>query len=273
MLQYYKISGVLLRSSYDYPGRYARWTVGIGSPAVQIEGMGCDFNITALNARGEILVRMINEHLLTQTDLFTIESHNTDSTHNNFTGIVIKGKVIQSTESKYFPEEERSKQPSLFSLTRTVRDIFYGDNAGQLGLYGALGYDLTFQFEPVPPQKERIAGEQRDLVLFLPDEVLVIDNQKNDAWKVRYDFTAAASGSMLTTIGLPRESAISEYHPFEASSISDFQERDSEPGKYAENVVRAKEEFKVGNLFEVVLSQIFRRKMHAEAKPSTIFKR
>lgn len=35
-----EISGVLLTSSYEYPGRYSRWTVGFTAPALQIEGAG-----------------------------------------------------------------------------------------------------------------------------------------------------------------------------------------------------------------------------------------
>jgi hypothetical protein len=34
------VLGVLLKSSYEYPGRYARWTVGFVAPAIQIEGLG-----------------------------------------------------------------------------------------------------------------------------------------------------------------------------------------------------------------------------------------
>ena len=30
--------GVLLTSSYEFPGRYARWSVGFVAPALQIEG-------------------------------------------------------------------------------------------------------------------------------------------------------------------------------------------------------------------------------------------
>ena len=37
----------------------------------------------------------------------------------------------------------------------------------------------------------------------------------------------------------------------------DLQKRDHSKGEYAAKVVKAKEEFKVGNLFETVLSQTF----------------
>jgi anthranilate synthase len=55
--------GVLLTSSYEFPGRYARWTVGFTSPPIQIEGKGYEFKITALNERGVVLSDMIKLYL------------------------------------------------------------------------------------------------------------------------------------------------------------------------------------------------------------------
>lgn len=250
--------GILLTSSYEFPGRYARWSVGFTAPAIQIEGTGLNFKIKALNARGVILIGMIEQKLLQENQLFSMKSRNAklDGT------IVIDGSVIASEE--YFPEEERSKQPSLFSLVRSIRDLFFNDEAGQLGLYGALGYDLTYQFEPIRLKKERDI-DQRDLVMFIPDEILVVDNQKNDAWRITYDFIKGSE----TTQGLAREETASIYTPPDANS--EFKQRDSPKGAYAESVQDAKEEFRVGNLFEVVLSQVFREK--TAVPPSTIFKR
>lgn len=246
--------GVLLTSSYEFPGRYARWSVGFVAPALQIEGRGLDFSITALNDRGVILCNILRTKLAGESDKFILAAQ---------AGSTVKGSVIPTSE--YFSEEERSKQPSLFSLIRAVREVFFSQNAGQLGLYGSLGYDLTFQFEPIKQKKGRDA-DQRDLVMFLPDEILIVDNQKNDAWKVQYEFS---SSDGATTKGLERKAATSPWVP--APEGASFQPRDSAKGKFAESVVRAKEEFRVGNLFEVVLSQAFRERL--SAKPSAIFKR
>ena len=46
-----------------------------------------------------------------------------------------------------------------------------------LGFYGALGYDLVFQFEPIDMWHER-AEDQPDLHLFVPDELIVADHRK-----------------------------------------------------------------------------------------------
>ena len=247
--------GVLLTSSYEFPGRYARWSVGFVAPALQIEGRGLNFSITALNERGNVLCDILRSRLAKDCS-FVIAEYDNEG--------LVQGNVVPAKGDDYFSEEQRSKQPSLFSLVRAIREVFSSPTAGQLGLYGALGYDLTFQFEPIKLKKKRDA-DQRDLVMFLPDEILIVDNQKNDAWKVRYEFSVGTQ----STKGLSRTASVSKYTA--APLNVKYDPRDSAPGKFAESVVRAKEEFRVGNLFEVVLSQAFRARL--TAKPSEIFKR
>ena len=72
-----------------------------------------------------------------------------------------------------FAEEERSRQHSIFSVVRALTTLMGVDDDPQLGLYGAFGYDLTFQFETIALTQRRDAT-QRDLVLYLPDEIMVI---------------------------------------------------------------------------------------------------
>lgn len=136
-----------------------------------------------------------------------------------------------------------------------------------MGLYGAFGYDLTFSFEPINLKQER-DQEQRDLLLFLPDSVYVIDSDKRDAWHVQYEFVVGNK----STQGLPRVGSDEQFQSFDANK-SEFVERDTPAGEFSKSVVRAKEEFKVGNLFESVLSQTFREKLTSENAPSTIFRR
>ena len=108
-----------------------------------------------------------------------------------------------------------------------------------------------FQFEPIEATLERNA-EQRDVVLYVPDEILVVDRRENAAWRVNYDFswTVAGASKILETKDLPRGGDAKPY-----GSGTPAQDRDVEPGGFAKLTERAKEEFKCGNLFEVVLSQ------------------
>ena len=262
--------GVILTSSYEYPGRYSRWTVGFTDPLVQIEGRGMEFKVTALSPRGEVICSMIRAHLATMSNIFALEESSPGDEP-----VMVSGAVIPSSQDDAMDltEENRSRQPSLFSLVREIRTLFGCDpitsySDGHLGLYGSFGYDLTFQFEPIEMKIPR-AEAQRDLVLYLPDEILVVDNKRNDAWKVSYEFSNTEGG----TAGKPRSDARSPFIPLapdsaEAASIK----RDQEPGEFAASVDRAKEEFRVGNLFEVVLSQTFRERL-ATSKPSVVFNR
>lgn len=142
--------------------------------------------------------------------------------------------------------------------------MFHSEGDPQLGLYGAFGYDLTFQFEPITLTKGR-PETQRDVVLYLPDHILVVDQDKRAAWRLHYDFSFGGQ----STTGLPRTGQESPYKPMKEGQLKS--DRDSPKGEYAKRVEQAKKEFKVGNLFEVVLSQTFFKE--CVLKPSEVFTR
>src|SRR6185369_14451526 len=101
---------------------------------------------------------------------------------------------------RVFTEEERSRVPSVFTVLRAITALFRTDVDPNLGLYGAFGYDLAFQFDPVDYRLERNES-QRDLVLYLPDELLVVDHYSAAAWIDSYDYAAGGQ----STEGLPRD--------------------------------------------------------------------
>jgi len=230
-----------LTSSYEVPGRYSRWTVGFAAPPLQIEGKGLQFSIEALNSRGEVLVTLIHQHLSQLPELFQITTAEAVSSPDVSPGMLrrIQGHVVKAGEQseEFFSEEDRSKQPSLFSLVRAVRDVLFfnlqqspidqqqGQSLSvqqqqQFGLVGAMGYDLAFQFEPVQAAAHKQNRADRDLVLFLPDELLIVDGQspRGEAWKIRYDF---AKGS-LSTAGLSRTARADPYSPFKEGSFNEL---------------------------------------------------
>lgn len=209
--------------------------MGFLSPPIQIEGKGLEFKIRALNSRGKVILKIIEDHLQAYDKIFNL---------NMLDESTLSGKVIPST--RYFNEEERSQQPSLFSLVRAIRELFSSEQLGQLGLYGAFGYDLAFQFEPIKLSKARL-DEQKDLLLYLPDEIIVVDKYRSDSWKAQFDF----SKNGLSTRGIARTPCESKYVPADPMVV--FEKRDTAQNQYAKNVVAAKEQFRLGNLFEVVL--------------------
>jgi anthranilate synthase len=266
--------GVLLASSYEFPGRYARWSLGFVDPPLEISGRASECTIRALNDRGRVLIPAILsameklkvDGVLEKIDINTGDDNgNGDALQKVPTQIDVT--VVPPSEVGTFDEEDRSRQPSLFSVVRALTDLFSYQGADhQLGLYGGFGYDLTFQFEPINLTQER-DPEQRDLLLYLPDKILVVDQDKRDAWEVSYDFCVAQT----STQGMPRVGDSEAFQPY--TEGQPFTARDTPPNQFAESVEKAKREFAVGNLFETVLSQTFREKLSKDVKPSVLFRR
>jgi anthranilate synthase len=268
--------GVLLQSSYEFPGRYARWSLGFVDPPLEISGRGSDCTIKALNDRGTVLLPAIQRvlgELKEDGILESVSTHVTDPTKQTSgddlqsTPDCIQVKVASPSAVGTFSEEERSRQPSLFSVVRALVDLFgYQGGDRQLGLYGAFGYDLTFQFEPINLAQDR-DPEQRDLLMYLPDTMLVVDQDKRDAWRVTYEFRA----DERSTQGMARTGRSEAFEPYDEKTK--YVARDFAKNEFAEGVEKAKREFAVGNLFEVVMSQTFRETLDIETPPSVLFRR
>jgi len=275
--------GVLLASTYQVPGRYARWSLGFVDPPLEVSGRADRCTIRALNDRGRVLMPAIERTLrqlkedgiLEAVDVHTpaasFPSTSTAPPSLDGTPTRIEARVVPPPEIGTFSEEDRSRQPSLFSIVRALVDLFgYSGDCRQLGLYGAFGYDLTFQFEPIELAQRRDPS-QRDLLLYLPDTILVVDQDKRDAWRVSYDF----SHDGRSTRGMERSGASVPFEPFDhgAANADSFKPRDTPKYEFAKSVEKAKHEFKVGNLFEAVLSQTFRERLDGDTPPSVLFRR
>lgn len=243
--------GVLLSSNYDYPGRYTRWDLGFRSPPLVFVGRGNRFSAKPLNDRGRLLFGPIREAL---RGCPAVE-HAEDSGEEL--------RLVLRTHGDRVPEEQRSKQPSVFSLLRAIIDLFRSSDDTHLGLYGAFGYDLAFQFEPSKLKLAR-SDEQRDLVLYLPDDLVVVDHRKERAVRYRYDFEVQGKSTRAMARSDDDENVYAPASGVVAGS-------DHAPGEYAAAVEMARAAFKRGDLFEVVLSQTFREP--CPAPPSTIFRR
>ena len=242
--------GAVFSSNYEYPGRYTRWDTAIIDPPLVISARGRAMKIEALNARGEALLPVIGKTLAALSEVTIGET----------SARLIKLEI--ETPGRVFAEEERSRVPSVFTVLRAITALFKTDDDSNLGLYGAFGYDLAFQFDPVQHKLER-KESQRDLVLFLPDEILVVDHYSAKAWHDRYDY----AGAGFSTIGVARDSVV---EPFRTSDRIPPR-GDHEPGEYAQLVRRAMDSFKRGDLFEVVPGQMFYER--CETAPSEISRR
>ena len=228
--------GVLLTSSFEYPGRYTRWDIGFCDPALSFTGRQRGFEIRACNERGAVLLPAVASALESCDAVATLEV----DAHT------VTGTVRLSEE--WFPEELRSKQPTLFSVLRALIDLFRSPEDSHLGFYGAFGYELAFQFDPIRLAMPRDESE-RNLVLFLPDDILVVDHRREVATRYRYEFEAGGR----RTDGLAR---IGSRTPYVAAGAVE-RDCDHASGEYAATVREAIEAFRRGDLFEVVPGQTF----------------
>jgi anthranilate synthase len=226
--------GGVMSSGMEYPGRYSRWVMAYADPCAEITATGRRITARALNDRGRVLLPVIHAAMARAGEA------------------VDSGTVIIPEPDRDYTEEERSRRPTVFSALREIAATF-GCEDPHLGLYGAFGYDLAFQFEPVRLRRERPAG-QRDLVLHLPDEIWVLDRKREEA--VRYAYEFEANGE--STAGLERLTARTGPQQQVPGSVRDKDlPPPPEPGSYARVVEEARERFACGDLFEVVPSHVF----------------
>jgi anthranilate synthase len=242
--------GVLLASSYEYPGRYTRWDMGFVDPPLALVARDRQVRLTALNERGRMMLPALDAALRT---LGVVTWRSTPE--GDLEGVV-------AAPSLRFAEEERSKQPSVFTVLRAWIDLFASPDDPHLGFYGAFGYDLAFQFEPIRLARPRPI-DQRDLVLYLPDELTIVDHRRERAVRQRYEFEVGDR----RTIGLPRTGTARPY----AGAARVDRQGDHAPGEYADRVRLARESFRRGDLFEVVPGQMFFEP--CPVSPSEVFRR
>lgn len=237
--------GGVLSSGMEYPGRYSRYHLAYVDTSLEVVARGREVTVRQLNARGFLLVDVLADALAA-------------SGVGEVTRSDREVRVQVPTPTGRVPEELRSKLPTAFSALRVILDALKCDDP-YLGLWGAFGYDLAYQFEPIPFAKDRPA-DARDLVLHLADEIYVVDRKRESAQVRRYDFSFGGR----STKGLPRETESLDY--VRAASVPEG----PVPGVYADTVRRAREEFKAGNLFEVVPGH----EMYAECdSPSAFYER
>jgi anthranilate synthase len=229
--------GIYLSSGYEYPERYSRWDVAALNPPLEIVARGRQVDFNGLNPRGEAIARMMH-HVL--------------AGHPHWAQLEVRGNGFSGTLKPLpalFPEEERSKQPSVFSVLRALVQEFANPEDGRLGLVGAFGYDLLFQFDPIELKLPR--GEQKDLHLFLCDDIHFMDRKREVIERFQYDFAHAGA----STSGMARETEAVE-KPAKPSAPRKIV-ADHKPSEYMAKVEKVRAGMKVGDYYEVVLRQSF----------------
>ena len=242
--------GIYLSSGYEYPERYSRWDIASLCPPIEIVARQRDVAIRPLNERGVVLSKILAPLL---------ENHpHWDAFAADASGIRGHLKPLPAL----FPEEERSKQPSPFSILRTLLEELRNAEDSHLALAGAFGYDLLLQFDPIELKLPREGN--KDLHLFLCDDIYYMDRKKEEIERFQYDFEA----NDLSTKGLARTGAAV---PKPKKRPDDEIVADHTPEEYMAGVEAVREGMRQGDYYEVVLRQTF--SANYSGSPSELFAR
>ena len=245
--------GAYLSSGVEDQDRYARWDFGFIDPPVEVVAHQDKFRLTALNGRGVPILAMLRP-LLLKTPNIKLKSEDETSLF-----------LTIASPNRIFAEEERSRQPSTFTPIRTLMAEFRGMRDDFLGLWGAFGFDLIYEFEQMPLSMPR-GDEDKLLHLYLPDRIMVLDRRLEEAHAYEYEFTRRTQ----TTIGLS-ETAFSGIQNVAAPMACSKGEitSDHTPEDYMAKVEMARKRMHIGDIFEVVMSRKYQIAYHGQ--PSDIF--
>lgn len=245
--------GLLLSSGYEVPGRYRRYDIGFVDPPLSLTARGRDFELRALSPRGQVLLHAAGKLLAAAPELRMQPRE----------GDVLRGHVPAAAAG--FTEEERTRQPTVLSVVRRLVGGFAAAGQPHFGLYGAFGYDLGFQFDELTQRMPR-AADQRDLVLYLPDRLVVCDLERGTCERLAFEFDFDGQSTEGLEVG-------GESRPPQLANVAAEVEpvSDHAPGQYAALVRHAHGHFARGELFEVTPGQTFSAPCHQ--LPSALFAR
>jgi anthranilate synthase len=224
----------VLSSGTTVPGRYESFDLGFADPPLQLQTMGVNFSLSALNARGEVLIGFLGDVLREPCVVITERSAN----H-------LAGHILR--EDAPVDEDQRTRRASVMSLVRDLVAAFGASDDSLLGLFGAFAYDLVFQIEDLVQKRPR-ESDQRDIVLFVPDRLLAYDRATGRGVVLSYDFAWNGQSSE----GLSRDTSESIYARIPRQGFSDHA-----VGEYQATVETARAAFARGDLFEAVPGQLF----------------
>ena len=240
--------GVVLSSGTTVPGRYESFDLGFADPPLQLQTTGVNFSLSALNARGEVLIAFLGDVLREPCVVITERSA------GRLAGHVLRGEAPVD-------EDQRTRRASVMSLVRDLVAAFGASDDSMLGLFGAFAYDLVFQIEDLVQKRAR-ESDQRDIVLFVPDRLLAYDRATAQGVVLSYDFAWNDKSSK----GLSRDTSESVYARTPRQGFADHA-----AGEYQATVETARAAFARGDLFEAVPGQLFGEP--CERSPAEVFQR
>jgi anthranilate synthase len=230
--------GIYVSCGYEYPGRHSRWDFVCVRPPLELIGLDRTVVFRPLNERGVAINAMLASMLRGSANWKCFREDNG----------TIYGELKPA--AGLFPEEERARRPSVLSVLRELFTEFRPKDGGRaLALAGAFGYDLFFQFEPMPLRLSR--ENCKDAHLFFCDDIILMDRKTERVERTTYEFEADG----VTTRGLDRV----------GERVPDPPDRESTPittdyalEEYSKCVEAARDGMRLGNYYQIVLAQTFK---------------
>ncbi|MGE3541039.1 MAG: chorismate-binding protein [Candidatus Tectimicrobiota bacterium] len=234
----------VLYESVDIAPIYGRFSLAVIDPPVIVEGKDERFCLRALNARGQAILA----HTITAADLPCCPQIR--RTAQELTGTV-------PCERRPAAEDERLHLNNISQVIRNLLSAFQCEDRF-LGLYGAFAYDFVRLFEPLPDTLPAIATQ--DFRLFMPDTLLSYDHMRERAVLYVYDFLNSHTppGDLLRERLTEVSPGLPEPLPQHRLRIPHKMESDMGRAAFMAAVDDAREQMRLGEFFEVVLSHSYK---------------
>ena len=234
----------VLYESVDIAPIYGRYSLAVIDPPVIVEGKDESFRIRALNQRGQDILAQT----LSAADLPCCQQ--VQRSPQDLSGIV-------PCERRPVAEDERLHLNNISQVIRNLLHAFRCDDRF-LGLYGAFAYDFVRLFEPLPNRLPAIPTQ--DFRLFMPDMLLSYDHMRERAVLYLYDFlNSTKSAQALLRERLAALPAAEPSPPLSARlRIPHKLLSDTGREAFMTAVDDAREQMRLGEFFEVVLSHSFK---------------
>ena len=233
----------VLYESVDIAPIYGRYSLAVIDPPVVVEGKDEGFRIRALNRRGQDILAQT----LSAADIPCCRQVQRSPQ-------ALSGTV--PCERRPVAEDERLHLNNISQVIRNLLHAFRCDDRF-LGLYGAFAYDFVRLFEPLPDRLPAIPTQ--DFRLFMPDMLLSYDHLRERAVLYLYDFLNSPKSAQALL--RERLEALPAVEPLPAGlQVRIPHKLLSDTGReaYMAAVDDAREQMRLGEFFEVVLSHSFK---------------
>jgi anthranilate synthase len=234
----------VLYESVDIAPIYGRYSLAVIDPPVIIEGKDESFRIRALNRHGQDILAQT----LSAADIPCCQQ--VQRSQQTLSGTV-------PCERRPVAEDERLHLNNISQVIRNLLHAFHCDDRF-LGLYGAFAYDFVRLFEPLPDCLPAIPTQ--DFRLFMPDMLLSYDHMRERAVLYLYDFLNSAKSAYELLRERLEALPAAACPPPASPQVRIPHKLLSDTGREAfmTAVDNAREQMRLGEFFEVVLSHSFK---------------